>query len=250
MIPRNTTHLWLGDKFNQTITPGCLPDTLTHLRFGSLFNKRINPGTLPESLVYLRLDSGRHYGIPGPFFGPARGTAVTLPFTLPPGLTHLTFVNISGVEASRLPKSLKYIKVIHFNSEVLSARTTHPLVTHTKIIVKAKQPLAYRPLFWSIITLLERGIRVELQADNHIHRTMVLCKLDATSILCVGQSSISILPSSKSLATHLDSIVASLTMEKGSISLDQQQELLDEANRFETTTTTTTKTSKHKCTIN
>ena len=55
-IPSWITVLELGGAFNQTLTPGLIPDSVTHLTFGRRFHngsKPLSVGVLPPKVMHL-----------------------------------------------------------------------------------------------------------------------------------------------------------------------------------------------------
>jgi len=52
----NVTHLTFGDKFNQPLKKGDIPQSITHLTFGDGFDQPLNKIVIPPNVTYLILN--------------------------------------------------------------------------------------------------------------------------------------------------------------------------------------------------
>ncbi|GAM22970.1 hypothetical protein SAMD00019534_061450 [Acytostelium subglobosum LB1] len=100
------------DSFNQTITPGCLPQTIHTLKFGKDFNKPIIPGSLPESLVDLTFgdDFNQSLQWPPPPSSPAPTAASGLSTLLSFGVKRSSSPAPASVPSPSLPPSIIRLK--------------------------------------------------------------------------------------------------------------------------------------------
>jgi hypothetical protein len=74
-IPKDTTVLWFGWRFNKQIQPGVIPDSVTRIEFGDYFNQSILPNSIPAAVTYIEF--GREFNKP------------IQPGVLPESLTHI-----------------------------------------------------------------------------------------------------------------------------------------------------------------
>ena len=138
-LPNSLTHLTFGEKFNQPIIAGSLPNSLTHLTFGSLtfgseFDQPIVAGSLPNSLT--RLTFGEKFNQP------------IIAGFLPNSLTHLTFGSLTflgefnqPIVAGSLPDSLTHLTFGKDFNQPIVAGTLPNSLTRLKFGYKFNQPI-------------------------------------------------------------------------------------------------------------